>query len=124
MKKCKNLAKKNTRQRDKQIEEDVAFVKQVPVHPKDRLARKVRDQFGDLETIDYNNDTNINDLVPKRTSGTQTAAKKIVNKNKNLSRKKKPYQRPPENNNTNISDLNDIASGTKKAKMNKLLLKK
>ena len=88
MKKCKNLAKKNTRQRDKQIEEDVAFVKQVPVHPKDRLARKVRDQFGDLETIDYNNDTNINDLVPKRTSGTQTAAKKIVNKNKNLSRKK------------------------------------
>ena len=93
VKKCKNLAKKNTRQRDKQIEEDVAFVKQVPVHPKDRLARKVRDQFGDLETIDYNNDTNINDLVPKRTSGTQTAAKKIVNKNKNLSRKKKPYQK-------------------------------
>lgn len=92
-KKCKNLAKKNTRQRHKQIEEDVAFVKQVPVYQKDRLARKVRDQFGDLETIDCNNDTNINDLVPKRTSGTQTAAKKIVNKYKNLSRKKKPYQK-------------------------------
>ena len=88
MKKCKHLAKKNTRQRDKQIEEDVAFVKQVPVHQNDRLARKVRDQFGDLETIDYNNDTNINDLVPKRTSGAQAAAKRILNKYKNLSRKK------------------------------------
>ena len=70
----------------------------------------------DLETIDYNNDTNINDLDDvetinynndtkindvdnvnlRKTSGAQIAAKKIVKKYRNSARKK-PYQRPPQN---------------------------
>ena len=70
--------KKRYWRRDKRVEEDVAFLKQVPVHPKDKLARKVRDQFKDLGTVDYNNDTNIGDLGTKKISRTLVAAKKIV----------------------------------------------
>lgn len=58
------------------------------VHTKDRLARKVRDQFDDLETTDYNIDTNFNDLVSKRTSATQIASKKTVKTYRTLARKK------------------------------------
>ena len=49
----------------------------------------------DIETGDYNNDTNINDLKNinlKKTSGTQQLAKKNHQKYRNLSRKK-PYSR-------------------------------
>lgn len=63
-------------------------MKQVPVHPKDRLARKVRDQFDDLETTHYNIDTNFNDLVSKRTSAIQIAAKRTVKTYRTLARKK------------------------------------
>ena len=68
-------------------------------------------------------------LIWKKTSGTQLAAKKILLKNyRNLARRK-PYQRPSAgaattefdeletvdyNNNTSISDLNDIVSDTRK----------
>ena len=79
IKEYRNVArKKRYWRRDKRVEEDVAFVKQVPVHPKDKLARKVRDQFKDLGTVDYNNDTNIGDLGTKKISRTLVAAKKIV----------------------------------------------
>ena len=57
------------------------FWKQVPVHPRNRLARDVRNQFDGLETGDYNNDTNISDLAKKKKeSGKQIAARKIVKK--------------------------------------------
>ena len=39
--------------------------------------------MGDIETVDYNNSTNINDLNNinlKKTSGTQQLAKKIIKK--------------------------------------------
>ena len=64
----------------------------------------------------------------KKTSGTKLAAKKILKKYRNVARRK-PYQRPSasaatiefdeletvdSNNNTSISDLNDIVSGTRK----------
>ena len=42
------------------------FWNQVPVHPRNRLARDVRNQFDGLETGDYNNDTNISDLAKKK----------------------------------------------------------
>ena len=105
----------------------------------------------DLETIDYNNDTNVNGLKDtntnnidninlKKTSGAQITAKKIVKKYRNLARKK-TYQRllPPSennfndftdletvdyNNDTSISDLNDIASGPKKNKNAQIAAKK
>ena len=62
--------KKPNERRDKKTEEDVIFMKQVPVHPRDRLARKVY----------YNKDTNISNLGTKKTSGTQIAAKKNCEK--------------------------------------------
>ena len=68
------------------------FWKQVPVHLRNRLARDVRDQFDGLETVDYNNDTNISDLDTKKKSGKQIAARKIVKKYINFARKK-PYQK-------------------------------
>ena len=56
-------------------------MKQVSVNPRDRLARNVRDQFGHLETVEYNNDILILVIWPKkRKSGKQIAAKKIVRK--------------------------------------------
>ena len=84
----------------------------------------------DVETITYKNDTNINDLDNinlKKTPGLQIAAKKIVKKYRNLA-SEKPYQRPPQNtsddpadletidynNDTSISDLDDIAAGSKR----------
>ena len=82
--------------------------------------------LADVETIDYNNDTNVNDLNDinlKKTSGAQIGAKKLVKKYRNLARKK-PYENSLNdladletigyNNDTSISDLNDIATGSKK----------
>ena len=82
---------------------------------------------GDLETIDYNNDTNITDLDDvetinyndntnindldivnvKKTSGAQLVAKTIVKKCRNQV-KKKPYQRPPQNTFDDLADLEAI----------------
>ena len=79
--------------------------------------------------MNYNNNTNINDLDNvnlKKTSGAQIVATKIDKKYRSWARKK-PYQRPPQNtfgdlasletidqnNDTSISDLNDIAAGSK-----------
>ena len=89
----------------------------------------------DAEMVNYNNDTNINDVFSKKSA--QIAAKKIVKKYKNLARKK-PYQRPPRNtvddladletikynNDTNISDLSDIPSGPKNNKNTQIAAKK
>ena len=73
-----------------------------------------------------------------KTSGTQLAAKKILKKYRNLARRK-PYQRPSDsvattefddletvdyNNDTSISDLSDIVSGTRKNINAQKLLKK
>ena len=41
------------------------------------------------ETIEYNKDTNINDVLSSKSA--QIAAKKIINKFNNLRRKKKTY---------------------------------
>ena len=92
-----------------------------------------------IETINYNNDTSVSDLIDlKKISGTQLSAKKIIKKYRNLARKK-PYQRPPPrtettefddletidyNNDTSINDLNDIVSNTKKGKNTQLAPKK
>ena len=45
--------------------------------------------IADAETVDYNNGTNINDVLSNKSA--QTAAKRIVKKYRNLARKK-PYQ--------------------------------
>ena len=49
-------------------------------------------EFDDLETVDYNNNTSVSDLVnlKKNNRGTQVAAKKIIKKYRNVARKK-PY---------------------------------
>ena len=81
------------------------------------------------QKLDYDNDTSVGDLINlKKTGGTQLAAKKILKKYRNLARRK-PYQRPSAsaattefddletvnyNNNTSISGLNHIVSGTRK----------
>ena len=76
------MARKKLYQRtDKKVEENVVFLKQVSVNPWDRLARNVRDQFDDLETVEHNNDILILVIWPKKgKSGKQIAAKKIVRK--------------------------------------------
>ena len=75
------MQRKKTYQRpDEKVEEDVVFLRHVPVHPRDRLTRNVRNQFNDLETVDYNNDTNVSDLGTKKKSGKQIAAKEIFRK--------------------------------------------
>ena len=57
------------------------MLKQVSVNPWDRLARNVRDQFDDLETVEDNNDILILVIWPKKGKyGKQIAAKKIVRK--------------------------------------------
>ena len=61
------MARKKPYQRtDKKVEENVVFLKQVFVNPWDRLARNVRDQFDDLETVEYNNDILILVIWPKK----------------------------------------------------------
>ena len=91
-KKYQNLARKIPYQRpDEKVEEDIDFLKQVPVSLWDRLVRNVRNQFDDLETFDYNNDTNISDLDTKNKSGTQIPANKIIKKYKTLAIKR-PHQ--------------------------------
>ena len=42
--------------------------------------------MADAETVDYNNDTNVNDVLSNKS--TQIAAKKLVKKYRNLARKK------------------------------------
>ena len=87
-KKYQNLARKIPYQRpDKKVEEDIDSLKQVPVSPWDRFVRNVRNQFDDLETFDYNNDTNISDLDTKNKSGTQIPAKKIIKNTKHWQEK-------------------------------------
>ena len=79
-------------------------MKQVPVHPKDK--------FDNLETIDNNNDTNINDPAsPKKKSSTQAATKKLLKNTKTLQEKKRARDQFDDldtidyNNDTNINDL-------------------
>ena len=84
------------------------FWKQVPVHPRNRLARDVRNQFDGLETVDYNNDTNISDLGTKKKSGKQIAARKIVEKYINFARKK-PCQKSDKKVEEDIAFLKQVA---------------
>ena len=109
VKKIQKFWKEKPHQRpDKKVEEDVVFWKQVPVHPRNILARDVRDQFDGLETVDYNNDTNISDLGTKKKSGKQIAARKIVKKYINFARKK-PYQKPDKKVEEHIVFLKQVA---------------
>ena len=86
-----------------------------------------KNDLDDLETINYNNDTNISDLDNINLKETSEAQVKIVKIYRNLARKK-PYQRLSQNNfddladlettdynnDTGISDLKDIVTGSKK----------
>ena len=109
VKKIQKFWKEKPHQRpDKKVEEDVVFWKQVPVHTRNILARDVRDQFDGLETVDYNNDTNISDLGTKKKSGKQIAARKIVKKYINFARKK-PYQKPDKKVEEHIVFLKQVA---------------
>lgn len=38
----------------KNIDNDVKFIKQVPLNPGDKLARKTRDMYDDMKTVHYN----------------------------------------------------------------------
>ena len=78
---------------------DIAFIKQVPLHPRDRLKRLTKDvndnmltinyvdddvnidAFSDAETVNY---TNIATAKTPKKSATQLQAKKIKKKYKNL----------------------------------------
>ena len=89
-----NFARRKPYQRpDKKVEEDIVFLKQVPLYPQDRLTRKARLEFDDLETVDYNNDTSINDLDTKKNYETQIAVNKIIKKIQNIGKKKTPPRR-------------------------------
>ena len=60
--------------------------------------------------VDYNNDTNINDLndiAPNKNTNTEIASKKIVKKYRNLA-KKKPYQRPPKKTDNDVVILKQV----------------
>ena len=64
----------------------------------------------DVETVDYNNDNNLNNLDDtdlKKVSGKRIAAKKIVKKYRNLARKK-PYQRVSKKTDDNIVFLKQV----------------
>ena len=63
----------------------------------------------DVETVHYNNDTNVNDLdnINLKKSGAQIAAKKIIKKYRNMARKK-PYQRPSQNTVDDLAHLETI----------------
>ena len=61
----------------------------------------------DTETVNCNNDTNINDVSSNKIA--QIAAQKIVKKHRNFARKK-PYQRPPSNTFDDLSDLETIGN--------------
>ena len=64
----------------------------------------------DVETVDYNNDNNLNNLDDtdlKKVSGKRIAAKKIVKKYRNLARKK-PYQRISKKTDDNIVFLKQV----------------
>ena len=64
----------------------------------------------DVETMNYNNNTNINDLDNvnlKKTSGAQIVATKIDKKYRSWARKK-PYQRPPQNTFGDLASLETI----------------
>ena len=43
-----------TKNKIKNNNDDVKFIKQVPSHPRDRLAHKARDIYDDMEMVDYN----------------------------------------------------------------------
>ena len=45
----------------KNTDDDVKFSKQNLSYPRDRLAWKVKDSYGDMEIVNYNNDANILD---------------------------------------------------------------
>ena len=89
----------------------------------------IRD-FDDLETIDYNKDTSLGDLINfLKNSGTQIAVKNFA-KNTELWLAKDPTPRTDTidfddletidyNNDTKISDLNDIAKSIKHRNTNK-----
>ena len=62
----------------------------------------------DVETINYNNDTSVSDLIDlKKTSRKQLTAKKIIKKYRHLARKKS-YKRPPPRTETDFDDLETI----------------
>ena len=75
---------------------DIKFIKQVPLHPCDWLKCLTRDMNDDLLTINYVVDVNIDDVsdaetvnytaTPKENT-TQLQVKKIFKKYKNLKRK-------------------------------------
>ena len=76
----------------------------MPVHPKEKS--------DNLETIDCNNDTNINDPAsPKKKSSTQVVTKKLLKNTKTLQEKKQARDQFDDldtidyNNDTNINDL-------------------
>ena len=41
-------------QKIKNIDNDVKFIKQVPLNPRDKLAPKTRDMYDDMKTVHYN----------------------------------------------------------------------
>ena len=83
------FGKKKTIQRpDMKVEEVVLFLKQVLGYLRERLTRKVRVEFDDLETVDYNNDTSISGFGRKKKYRTQIVFNKIIKKYKTLARKK------------------------------------
>ena len=68
------------------------------------------ENLDDVETVNYKNDTNQSDLDNtnlKKTSGAKIPAKKIIKKYKNLARKK-PYQRPSVIVNDDFDDLEKV----------------
>ena len=100
-------------------------MKNIEIWPEKNLTRghqkNIFDDLADLETTDYNNDTircDLNDIATgsKNISEAQVAAKKIIKKYRNHAKKKAQKNQNQladaetvdYNNDTNISDLNEL----------------
>ena len=46
---------------------DIEFIKQVSLHPDERLKCLTRDMYDDRETVNYNNEVNIDDISDPET---------------------------------------------------------
>ena len=79
---------------------NIEFTKQVPLHPRERLKCLTRNMYDDMETVNYNNNLNVDDISDAQTTNytdkyppkkqkriAQLQAEKMKKNYKNLKRK-------------------------------------
>ena len=63
-------------QENMKSDNDITFIEQVPLHPRDRLKRLTSDVNDDMSTINYADDVNIDDVSSAETANYTTTPKK------------------------------------------------